>query len=533
MNGAAWGLLALALLLVPLFSYLINRRYVDRSQATNLTSFVTTTALSLALLTLFLVPVDIYTVSSNTNSEGYQTDPAATESAGHVIQILYYILYSSLLAYAFLIMPFTYFYFEEEDEDSPRSTRICSALKYTIGFVVVFAVLLALGIVLKNGQFNPNGQDQSYVDRLKGSFGTGSSILTFGICCLACLGLLGWLVYTAFGLSELPLGLMRFSKRGTRISVSRYTRRGTNATENADLNLRRTRAEMEFLANRYKISQGEWSAEDRQQYELLKEREASLQSKMSLAKDSLNRSAERVSTFCEHMWDTMAPLRIIVGVLLISVSLLVVIACMMSTIDKQIYSPCTTACGYSLESPTVSNPIDLALRTFSKAFPIDYIVFGCLVIYIFLCTINGLVVLGIRLFCWKLHEVKKGDTPPNAMLMGAWLLMFVVLLLNMELVTLVPQYVTFGTQVYTNTTVGISSEPCQLSQAVNKNHCVMTQVSTFINSSELAVPFFGSIFFYANYFFFATFLIGLVMAILRSRRDDPLGYANVDSESDV
>lgn len=70
----------------------------------------------------------------------------------------------------------------------------------------------------------------------------------------------------------------------------------------------------------------------------------------------------------------------------------------------------------------------------------------------FLCTssfdswlwLKELVPHTIRII--QLYEVKKKSTMPHGLVMGVWLLMFVVLLLNVELLTLAPQYTTFGNQ---------------------------------------------------------------------------------------
>jgi len=51
----------------------------------------------------------------------------------------------------------------------------------------------------------------------------------------------------------------------------------------------------------------------------------------------------------------------------------------------------------------------------------------------------------------------------------------------------------------------------------NGTVCVMTQVATFVNSVSLSVPFFGVIFYYANYLFLATFLVCVLYSVLRKQ----------------
>lgn len=56
-------------------------------------------------------------VSSTVNAEGIQTmtlEEIETRTQG--IRVLYYVIYSCILAFAFGIIPFAYFYYEEDDE---------------------------------------------------------------------------------------------------------------------------------------------------------------------------------------------------------------------------------------------------------------------------------------------------------------------------------------------------------------------------------------------------------------------------------
>ena len=70
--------------------------------------------------------VDIYIVSSGLNSDGSQSDPDRTHKAALAIQSVYYGLYILLLVFAFLLLPFTYFYFEGQ---TLRHSRRMSKLR--------------------------------------------------------------------------------------------------------------------------------------------------------------------------------------------------------------------------------------------------------------------------------------------------------------------------------------------------------------------------------------------------------------------
>jgi len=67
-----------------------------------------------------------------------------------------------------------------------------------------------------------------------------------------------------------------------------------------------------------------------------------------------------------------------------------------------------------------------------------------------MATISGLVQLGVRCLCFKLYDVEKGQTQPHALVMGTWLIMMCMLVLNMQIITLAPQYATFGQEFYYN-----------------------------------------------------------------------------------
>jgi hypothetical protein len=123
---------------------------------------------------------------------------------------------------------------------------------------------------------------------------------------------------------------------------------------------------------------------------------------------------------------------------------------------------------------------------------------------------------------------------------GSWLLMFVALCLNMEILSFSPQYATFGSQYYmqlqntTNAAGGwelvpvradctlsflndnansnggggggnltlpipsapallpIGSGPAQNGTGAGYNYCVMSQVATFIQIINIQLPFFGT-----------------------------------------
>lgn len=171
-------------------------------------TLISVVAISTTLLCALIVPVDVYIVSSGLNSDGTQTEPGQVESSGNAIQYIYYGLYIQLILNSFFLLPFAYFFFESEDGESSIGTRILTAFKYTIGFILFFGVLLVLGIVLRRTQQD----DNTWQNRLSNDFTGAEAILSFCVGCLACIGLSFYIVYAAYGLARVPLKLMSRTK---------------------------------------------------------------------------------------------------------------------------------------------------------------------------------------------------------------------------------------------------------------------------------------------------------------------------------
>lgn len=157
------------------------------------------------LFCVFLIPADVYSVSGDLNSDGTQAHNGTTEDAGNLIKWVYYGLYMAVVAFAFFILPFAYFYYENDDSDLPKGQRVCTAFKYAGAFMFVFAVLITVGILMKNKSSSTN---EAWAHRLSEKFTSFDSIISFIIGCLSTIGLLSWITYTALGLALLPVKLM-------------------------------------------------------------------------------------------------------------------------------------------------------------------------------------------------------------------------------------------------------------------------------------------------------------------------------------
>jgi LMBR1 domain-containing protein 1 len=124
----------------------------ERSAVVTIVCFITVFAL---LATVLLMPVDIALTSSTTNRKlGAKKDwatPDAVDSILLQLKVVYYTLYSLDALLCLLVVPFTYFYYEEYDEVSAEEgsqtvgSRLWGACKYTVAFLVLVVILFAVG----------------------------------------------------------------------------------------------------------------------------------------------------------------------------------------------------------------------------------------------------------------------------------------------------------------------------------------------------------------------------------------------------
>jgi len=204
---------------------------------------------------------------------------------------------------------------------------------------------------------------------------------------------------------------------------------------------------------------------------------------------------------CQNLWRLLKPFKFILGAFFFLVSVLIIVSFILTNIDRIVNSPCGAKCGYILNDPKKWNPIDSLLVVLSEYFPLDYILMGLLILYIYFCTLAGLVNIGIRLIWIKLFKVKPHGTQMQGLLLGTVVVMFSLLALNIELMSLAPQYVAYGDQTYI---LDGDKRRCELSSPTSQ--CTMTQIGTIINRIALKLTFFGVIFYYATWAFVGFFL---------------------------
>ena len=80
----------------------------------------------------------------------------------------------------------------------------------------------------------------------------------------------------------------------------------------------------------------------------------------------------------------------------------------------------------------------------------------------------------------------------------SFMISIMILAFMNEMLTLAPQYSTFGTQSFSkNSKQG--DIPCSLSLISGNNECQMSNISRFYDRISISLPFFSSIFYIANW----------------------------------
>ena len=150
-----WVVYAIVVVLVvaiaSIFVY-IYQTPRERSVAVTIVSIITLTAL---LATVLLLPVDIALVSSTSSSKlGRRKHGIKQQDVDHItytLEVVYYTLYSLDALLCLLVVPFTYFWYEEyDDAEAEEGTqtfgqRLWGAFKYTIAFILLVVILFLVG----------------------------------------------------------------------------------------------------------------------------------------------------------------------------------------------------------------------------------------------------------------------------------------------------------------------------------------------------------------------------------------------------
>ncbi|OAL56007.1 hypothetical protein IQ07DRAFT_583441 [Pyrenochaeta sp. DS3sAY3a] len=501
----------------------------DRAAAVTTVCIFTTLAL---LATVLLIPVDVALVSSTSRSSlGRKKDwatPEKVDSIVYTLRVVYYTLYSLDAILCLLIIPFTYFWYEEYDEDAAEhgeqtaGQRIWGAFKYTIAFLVFVVAIFLIGFFVPFAKQAKGDKhlDLDYFKRLLAE-NHGERALSFGLGLLITIGTILFVLYTGAGMALLPVALIKSAP-----SVSAPTLAANTASQ-LDSNRERQRQ----LEGRNEGREGGLDARDRRELESLIREERTLIRRERLAAESSGTDRHWIVRAWIKVEAFFRPLKLIGGLILMVVALITFTSMLITGIDKAKNSICGAHCGYILGHINIFQPLNWVFVKSSKVFPIDYVLFMLLVLFFFSASVVGVATAGIRFLWVTIFRIRKGHTSPQALLMATVLLTLIVLAINYSVAMVVaPQYATWGPQTYCDLTTNSLDEqpdcsehkdlikPCSelATNPVAQNVCTPSVLSTFINRVTINFPFFGVVLFWAQFAFLGVYFIVFVTTLFRT-----------------
>uniref|UniRef100_A0A673BR98 Lysosomal cobalamin transport escort protein LMBD1 n=1 Tax=Sphaeramia orbicularis TaxID=375764 RepID=A0A673BR98_9TELE len=487
-------------------------------------------ALAIALITSALLPVDIFLVSFMKFPNGTYKVSTRGQIEDTVLYG-YYTLYSIILFCVFLWIPFVYFYYEERDDDNMnKCSQVKNALKYTIGFAIVCVVLLLIGNNPVSSLFSvlvfrafvpleaPPSQNSTQWEKVQYLFeelgsSHGLPALSFSISSLTLIGMLAVITYTAYGMSVLPLNLIK----GTR-SVAYERLENTEDIDDVE-------HQIENLKSKCKDGRP-LSSRDRHN---LQELEGKLQ--VLRRRGRHLEIAER--NCCTKVGSALRPFKILLGVFFILVALLFTVALFISNLDKALHSAGISS-GFIVFGTNLTNPLNELLLALQPVFPLDYILITVITMYFVFTSMAGIRNMGIWFFWIRLYKIRPKRTRPQALLFLCMILLLIVLHTSYMIYSLAPQYVMYGSQKYLVQVTGPTSGNATFGTTricdadAPEDQCIVTRSYLFLHKFW----FFSTIYYFGNWAFIAAFLVGLVVSCCRGKKSVIEGEVEAD-DSDV
>lgn len=449
--AGAWIPFTVVVVLSLFFALTFVKYYEHTREKDAFSTIASTGALMVCLLTAALIPVDIFLVSIFKSSDGQFEDWATVEhrnTISNTVTYAYYTMYACNMLFVFLILPLAYFYFEEKDEvaEVTKFQRMVGACKYTLVFVVAFGILMSIGAFALNSkapsceQVTNSTDPQDWID-CKADFAEqsftangGANAISFTIGALTIFGFYYLIMYLATGLVALPLDMIK----------SRHKHSQEDAGE-IEAKIKVSADKRASVTAKYAgKTKSKYSARDQDIVFQEQENERILRKANDLGANFGSGCLGKVAVF-------LRPFEFVFGIILLCLSVFIIVALIMSSGNKlmQITSQnLSFKDGYGQVTPTLINPVDALMTFLQKAFPLDYIFMTLLCYYFIIATIAGARLVDVRLFCLKMSKIRPSKTTPQGMLFMCLILVFVVLSLNVLLMTLLPKYLTYGNQKY-------------------------------------------------------------------------------------
>ncbi|KAJ5449662.1 uncharacterized protein N7458_006111 [Penicillium daleae] len=511
----------------------------DRYPSVTFTCVIAITSL---LATVLILPVDVALVSSTTSSKlGRRKDWATQDEVDKItssLTVVYYFLYSLDAVLCLLGIPFAYFWYDGYDElatETGQQTvgqRLWGALKYTMSFVTIAIILFVVGFFVPLSR-NKNGVELDYFKKLLIE-NHGERALSFALGVLMTIGICLYVLYTSSGLAFFPISLIK-----TAPSISNPRLRASTA-----VHLETNRERQRQLEGRCGGNPDLLSSNDRRELDTLAREERTLIQRQHLVEEAqgegwscLVRAWFKIEAIC-------CPFKLLGGVLLLLVASITWVSMLLTSVDKAKNSICKILCGYILGHVNFFNPVNWALVQSANIFPVDYAIFTVLVLFFFCSSIAGIAAVGIRFLWIRIFQIRQGHTSPQALLLATAMLMLIILALNYSISMVVaPQYATFGPQTFCDHAPGppLDQPGCSNNKDIIKpcseladspaaqRVCTPSIGSTFLNRVTLNFPFFGAVFFWAQFLFLGFSLVTFLTSLFRSPN---LGERQLDEDAE-
>ncbi|KAI2630346.1 hypothetical protein GGS26DRAFT_558911 [Hypomontagnella submonticulosa] len=516
-----------------------------------LVTAVAIVALTSLLATVFLLPVDIALVSSTTSTHlGAKKDWATSARVDSILltlKIVYYTLYSFDALLCLIVIPFSYFWFEEYDEVEEQEgnqtfgSRLWGAFKYTIAFVLLVVIIFLVGFFVPAAGARGDGKhlDLDFFKRLLDE-NHGEKALTFGVGLLTTLGTLLYIVYSGAGLALFPIS---FIKSAPSVSAPQLS-------ENTASQLEQNRERQRQIEMRNAGRSEGMPTKDRRELDDLAREERTLIRRERLAAEAQGEGKGFIVRAWGKVCALFRPIKLIGGIIIIVLSLIVWVSMLITGIDKAVNSVCKEHCGYILAHINVFQPINWLFVQTARAFPVDYVLMALLILLFFSASVSGLAAIGIRFLWLRIFQIRKGRTTPQALLVATVMLSLITLGINYAIAMMVaPQYASYGTQTFCDlpprhplgrpdcSDQPDAVKPC--SEWVSSSSrwpretqdvCTPTVMSTFLNRITLNWPFFGDVSFWAQFAFLGIFLIVFLTSLFRAPK---LNMGDIDEEAEA
>eukprot|EP00397_Hematodinium_sp_SG-2012_P009621 GEMP01009712.1.p1 GENE.GEMP01009712.1~~GEMP01009712.1.p1 ORF type:complete len:502 (+),score=69.43 GEMP01009712.1:24-1508(+) len=452
-----WIVLGGSILLVIVITTFLHHTFANPRAMYPLATFTFILSMSTSIFCIMLVPIDLYVTADGASAaiKGSAISAVLSQSS---IQTAYLSVFGTLLFNIGVLVPFTYFYGEDHvnkgdiDDDTDTFERIWHALRSTMYFIIFLFLLLIASLAIKRQP--ARGHEVEWVLQALDADHSGLRMVSFAIACMTLVGICLWAIYTAYGLVALPFDLLMGSQ-----SVAQERKQ---IEEDLQM-LRGKHRRLEMRTNK--------SRSEAQEIETLKGQE----NRLHALHYRLQELEDQAMSWFSKMLLIFVPFRWLMGAIAFAMSTVIGVSVFVTMLER--VGTFTTVQA-------------------SKIFPLDFVLLGGVVAYIFAASFFGLTSLGIRCLCIDICSFPVQKTSPQALLVLCGIMAHILLAASMTLVTFAPDYTTFGSQVQSDGTA------CSTK---NSKECRASVISSFFSRIIRDIPFFSLFYFLATWAFLLVF----------------------------